>query len=129
MNYNRILLGGRLTADPDQKEKCTLATIAVDRPKYGDKEKETDFLNLVAFGKTAEFLSKYFQKGSQIFVEGRLQNDKWEDKDGNKRITAKIIVEKIDFVGSKTNDTNSQKPNVSSNSDFQEIGDDDELPF
>ena len=100
---NNVFLMGRLTRNVDIKQTATTTVarvgIAVDR-KFS-KEKATDFFNLVAFGKTAEFLSKYFGVGSKILIEGRLQNSRYRDKDGNDRTSTDVIVEQVEFADSK----------------------------
>lgn len=101
---NKVVLIGRLTADVETKEfgkgkdKGVLAsfTLAIRRD-----EDNTDFINCTAFGKTAEFLEKYTAKGNRIAVEGRLQNDKYEDKEGNTRYNMKVIVELVEFADGK----------------------------
>ena len=102
---NNVFLMGRLTRNVDIKQTATTTVarvgIAVDR-KFS-KEKATDFFNLVAFGKTAEFLSKYFGVGSKILIEGRLQNSRYRDKDGNDRTSTDVIVEQVEFADSKKN--------------------------
>ena len=95
---NKVFLTGNLTRDVDLRQTAatTLArvSIAVNRPF--SKDKAVDFLNLVAFGKTAEFLEKYFSKGSKVLVEGRIQTGSYE-KDGVKHNTTDIVVEQIEF--------------------------------
>ena len=101
---NKVFLSGRLTRDPETKYSQSNTAfarvgIAVDRPF--SKNKEVDFFNLVAFGKTAEFLGKYFSKGSKLLVEGRLQTSKYKDKDGNERTGTDVIVDNVEFADSK----------------------------
>lgn len=100
---NNVFLMGRLTRNIDLKQTATTTVarvgIAVDR-KFS-KEKAVDFFNLVAFGKTAEFMSKYFGVGSKILVEGRLQTSRYKDKDGNDRTSTDVIVEQVEFADSK----------------------------
>ena len=105
---NHITIMGRLTRDPELRRTgsgiaVASFTIAVDRdfsPKDGG-ERETDFIDCVAWRQTGEFVSKYFTKGSMIVVSGRLQIRSWNDKDGNKRRTAEVVVDNIYFGGSK----------------------------
>ena len=97
-------LSGCLTKDPEVKysqngNAFVRVGIAVDRPF--SKNKEVDFFNLVTFGKTAEFLGKYFVKGSKLLVEGRLQNSSYTDKDGNKRTANDVVVDNVEFADSK----------------------------
>ena len=104
---NHIVVMGRLTKDPEMRRTqsgtgvCSF-TIANERD-FADKsgEKETDFLDIVAWHKTADFVEKYFSKGRMIVVSGRLQIRTWNDKDGNKRRTPEIIADSVYFADSK----------------------------
>ena len=128
---NKVVIMGRLVRDPElrytQSQKAVAGfTLACDRDFSKDEEKQTDFIEVVAWGKTAEFVKKYFAKGSMAVVSGRLQLRDWTDKDGNKRRTAEIIAENIYFGESKKKD----EPADVSTSTFTEMDDDDgELPF
>ena len=104
---NHITIMGRLTRDPELRRTgngiaVTSFTVAVDRD-FGQKggERETDFIDCVAWRQTGEFVSKYFKKGSMIVVSGRLQIRNWNDKDGNKRRTAEVVADNCYFGGSK----------------------------
>lgn len=128
MALNHIVLQGRLTKDVElrhtQSEKAVASvSIAVDR---GGKDKGTDFINLVAWTTTAEFLSRYFSKGDMILVEGRLTSRNYEDKSGNKRTAFEVVVGNVNFCGSKGNGEKKPTGDVV----FEEIeGDEDSLPF
>ena len=105
---NHIVIMGRLTRDPELRRTGTgiavaSFTVAVDRDFSGRDggEKETDFIDCVAWRQTGEFVSKYFTKGSMIVVSGRLQIRSWNDKDGNKRRTAEIVADNVYFGDSK----------------------------
>ena len=104
---NRIILMGRLTRDPELRRTqsgaaVTSFSLAVDRDfKSQSGEKETDFLDVVAWRNTAEFVSKYFAKGRMAVVEGRLQLRDWTDRDGNKRRTAEVVADNVYFGDSK----------------------------
>lgn len=107
---NHIVIMGRLTRDPELRRTGSgLAvanfTVAVDRdwPSKDTGEKETDFINCVAWRQTGEFVSKYFTKGSMIVVSGRLQIRKWTDDNGNNRTTAEIVADNVYFGESKRN--------------------------
>lgn len=126
---NRICIMGRLTAAPElrytqQNTPVASFTLAVDRDyQQGGSERQTDFIPCVAWRSTAEFVSKYFTKGSMAAVSGRLQLRDWTDKDGNKRRTAEVVADNIYFGESKKRDAS---PDVQ----FEELPDDDgELPF
>ena len=103
---NHIVLMGRLTADPVLRRTSSgtavaEACLAVERDYSGNGQKETDFINIVAWRGTAEFLSKYFSKGQMAVVSGRLQIRSWEDKKGNKQRSAEVNVENIYFGEAK----------------------------
>lgn len=135
---NKILLMGRLVKNPDLRRTqsgtaVASFTLAVDRDfKAQSGEKETDFIDIVAWRNTAEFVSKYFTKGRMAVVEGRLQLRDWKDKDGNKRRNAEVLADNVYFADSKTA---TQQDNlddlVERVQEFHEVenGDDDELPF
>ena len=144
---NHIVIMGRMTRDPELRRTgsgIAVAgfTVAVDRD-FGGKdggEKETDFIDCVAWRQTGEFVSKYFTRGSMIVVSGRLQMRSWTDKDGNKRRTAEVVAENVYFGDSKrSNDGgNTSAPAYGSYSapaaqpvqDFTELDDvDGQLPF
>lgn len=107
---NHIVVMGRLTRDPELRKTAagvsvTSFSVAVDRDfSQQDGQKETDFLDVVAWRNTAEFAAKYFLKGRMAVISGRLQIRNWEDKDGNKRRTAEILAENIYFGDSKKED-------------------------
>lgn len=139
---NKFQFLGRLTKDPEVRytsgnnTQVSAFTIAVNR-KYVAQggERQSDFFNLSAFGKMAEFVSKYFTKGQQILVEGRIQNRTWEDQTGTKRYATDFIVEQAYFADSKREGTQSQSfespmaPNSSDNGDFITVDETEELPF
>lgn len=102
---NRIFISGNLTKDPEimmtYTNKAVVRTgIAVKR--IYSKENEVDFFNLVAWGKTAEFMNKWLNKGSRVLVEGRLQTSSYTAKDGTKRTAYDIVIENIEFAGGKS---------------------------
>ena len=138
---NRIIIMGRLVRDPELRstqssKSVTNFTLAVDRD-FADKqsgEKATDFIDCVAWGKTAEFVSKYFAKGRMAVAEGRLQIREWKDKDGNNRRTAEIVAENVYFGDSKKDDGGSFGATYNDQpvGGFTEIADGDDgdgLPF
>ena len=133
-NFNKTILGGRMTADPELKTtpsgvSVTSFSIAVKRKNT--KEDKTDFINCIAWRGTAEFIQKYFSKGSSICVVGNLQTRTWEDGNGNKRYATEVIVEEASFVDSKSDAPGNTftAPTNGTESDFVEIGDEDGLPF
>ena len=103
---------GRLTKDPEIREngntKVAKFTVASQRNfKNADGKYEADFINCTAFGKNAEFISKYFSKGSQICVEGRINTGSYTNKDGNKVFTTDVTVDRAEFIGSAKADAQS----------------------
>jgi len=136
---------GRLTADPELRQtpsgvSVTRFTVAVDRGyvKAGE-ERKADFINVVAWRQTAEFVSRYFQKGSMIAVQGSIQTGSYE-KDGVKRYTLEISADNVSFCGSKSetgtsgapsNNVPTAAPSFSNGNvdDFAAMADDDDLPF
>ena len=104
--FNLVILTGRLTAQPELKTTpngvsvCTFG-IAVDRAYKKGEEKQTDFINIVAWRQTAEFVSKYFSKGNLIGIEGAIQTRKYQDKNGNNRTAFEVVANNVHFVESK----------------------------
>lgn len=129
---NKCFLLGRLTKDPEIRRTnggtaVTSFTLAVDRDFKTNGEKETDFIDVVAWRNTAEFVSKYFSKGRMAIVEGRLQIRDWTDKNGNKRRTAEVVADNVYFGDSKRE--NKEEPEYKQ-ADLAEISEEDgELPF
>ena len=139
---NKIIIMGRLTRDPELRRTgsgtaVTSFSLACDRDfKSQSGEKETDFIEVVAWKNAAEFVSKYFSKGRMAVVEGRLQIRDWTDKAGNKRTTAEVVADNVYFADSKRSESNdNQKENFNALSgrlsdDFVPIGEEGgEIPF
>ena len=142
---NKVQLVGRLTRDPEirysQGENATATarfSVAVNRRfKNAEGNYDADFINCVAFGKSAEFVEKYFKKGMAIGLTGRIQTGSYTNKDGQKVYTTDVVVEETEFVESKgtssaDNSNNSRPaPSAANNNDFMSIPDgvDEELPF
>lgn len=132
---NRIIVMGRMTRDPELRRTnsgnaVTSFTVAVDRDfKTQSGEKETDFIDVVAWRNTAEFVSKYFSKGRMAVVEGRLQLRDWTDKDGNKRRSAEIVADSVYFGDSKRDGGDNPSYAPAPSGDFTEVADDGDLPF
>lgn len=133
---NHITIMGRFTRDPELRRTgsgvpVASFSLAVDRDVVAEgKERETDFIDCVAWRGTGEFIERNFHKGSMAVVDGRLQIRGWTDKDGNKRRTAEINVEHIYFADSKKTDTGASSAPQSRANDFAMLDDDDaKLPF
>ena len=140
-NFNKVILGGRLTADVELKQTnngtpvCSF-TLAVNRRT---REQQTDFINCTAWNKTAEFISKYFGKGSALCVVGNIQVRTWNDNQGNKRYATEVVVDEALFVDGKndaeqagTASPSGYTPDaykVPQEPNFQPVSPDDDLPF
>jgi single-strand DNA-binding protein len=131
MNVNKVMMAGRLTADPERKDltsgtTMTLFTLAVDRSytKDGQKQEETDFHDIKMFGKTAEVIAQYAVKGQVIFIEGRIVKRSWE-KDGERHYRTDIVAQNFQF---------GQKPkgHVEKKKDYEEVDQEvtpEDIPF
>ena len=150
-NLNKVILGGRLTADPELKQTANgtpvvTFSIAVNRrfQSKDNTQQQTDFFNVTAWRATAEFVSRYFRKGSSICVIGSLQNRSWTDQQGAKRYATDIIADEIQFVDSRGEGSmgaqsqggytpDAYAPSYASAAGsapkFEEIKTDDDLPF
>lgn len=135
---NSVILTGRFTADPELKTtqsgiSVTSFGIAVNGPKNKDGEQRTDFITVVAWRSTAEFITKYFRKGNLIGIEGSIQTRKYQDKDGNNRTVFEVLADRVHFLESKresTQESNSvPAPPSTDTGDFTGIDPDDDLPF
>lgn len=148
---NCAIIMGRLTADPELKTtqsgiSVTSFSVAVDR-SYTPKgqEKQTDFINVVAWRQTAEFVTRYFHKGSMIAIEGSIQTRKYQDRNGNNRTAVEIVANNVSFCGSKAESGTTSNDGgygyqsaaqqtasyqTAGADDFEELPDDeDDLPF
>lgn len=126
---NVVNLQGRIAQVPELKKgknaDYTYFSLAVNRPYL--KEKKTDFFNITAFGKTAEFICKYFKKGQLIIIMGHMVNDSYIDKDGNNRTQTKVIADQVEFCGYNKSDIESKQTekeviSIDDMGDFEVIG-------
>ena len=152
LNLNKVVLAGRLTGDPELKQTASgisvlSFTLAVNRrfaSKAGEQgESQADFITVVAWRQTAEFIAKYFRKGSAICVTGSIQTRNWQDQQGNRRYATEVVADEAMFVDSRnesgmsqssyTPDAYTQAPSYSSNPgsapNFEDHNTDDDLPF
>lgn len=135
---NKAILMGRFTRAPEMRysdggTSIAKFNLAVDRRYKQENGPTADFINCIAFGKTAEFIEKYFFKGSKCVVEGRIQTGSYKKEDGTTVYTTDVVVEQVEFAESKTaTNNNAQATAPNGNNDFMNIPDeisDDELPF
>lgn len=132
---NKVILMGRMAADPETRytqnnTAMTRFKIAVNRQIKQEGQPTADFFQITAWGKTAEFVQKYFTKGQQVLVEGNLRNNSWTDKDGNKRYSDDIHAEKVYFADSKkSNDNSNDNKTYTEPAPYQFSENDEDLPF
>ena len=144
---NVVVLMGRLTSDPEIRHTSndvavTSFSIAVERSYKSGDERQTDFIDIVAWRSTAEFICKYFRKGQMIAINGSIQTRMYTDKNNNKRKAVEILADSVHFAGGNKNDTNTHEQNSPDISEtepqgyssghagyFEEIVNDDDLPF
>lgn len=143
-NFNKVILGGRLTSDIELKQTtsgisvCSFS-LAINRKVGKDQPQKTDFIDCQAWRQTAEFISRYFKKGSSLCVVGQLQKSEWTDQNGQKRYKVEVVVDEALFVDSKNDSASGEDNeggqfipgayNMPENAKFEEIGNDDSLPF
>lgn len=131
---NKVILLGRLVNDPEIKytQSSNMLVVnfrlAVNRrfAKQGE-ERQADFINIIAWNKTAEFCSKYFKKGQQIALSGRIETRTWDDDKGQRHYITEVIAEEVDFAGGKSNKENEEAEPV--NNKFENTVSGDDLPF
>lgn len=143
-SFNKVILMGNLTADPELKQtpsgvSVTSFGIAVERRFQSQNgQREVDFINIVCWRQTAEFVAKYFSKGKPILICGTLQTRSWVDNNNQKRYTTEVVADEVSFVGKKDDSGSSsyQSPasipsysTPKSEGSFEEISADDDLPF
>ena len=151
MAFNKVILMGRLTADPELKQTpsgvtVTSFSLAVDRKGKTGEDKQCDFITIVAWRQTAEFICRYFGKGQAILVCGELQTRSWEDSNGNKRYATEVVASEVTFCESKKESESNSTPTYSNGTqgkfeppayvpsaytqpDFGNVKGDDDLPF
>ena len=136
-NFNKVIIGGRLTAEPELKQtqsgiSVVSFSVAVNRKAKQGEEQKADFFNVTAWRQTAEFVARYFKKGSSICIVGALQNSTWTDQNGQKHGKTDIVADEVMFVDSKNESgvpspiptrTNAPAPN------FEAVPIDGDLPF
>ena len=137
---NKVIVLGNLAADPDarympNRNAVTNISVATTRAwknkESGEKQEETEWHRVVFFGRLAEIASEYLKKGSQVYVEGRLQTRKWEDKEGNDRWTTEIVANEMQMLGERVSQSSSDNLSTTkrSSSEFTSDDFDDDIPF
>lgn len=135
MNFNKVILGGRLLRDPEIKytpkgqaiARLGIATSRKFKSGDGEEKEETAFVDVEAWGKQAEVISQYLKKGNPLFIEGRLKLDTWDDKESGKKLSKlKVVLESFQFVGGKSEKSDSPAPQGQTKS---QAADDSEPPF
>jgi single-strand DNA-binding protein len=137
---NKVILMGRLTKDPELRytsgKNTAVAsfTLAVNRRAAKEGQQQADFINVVAWTKTAEFVGKYFTKGMQVAVVGRLQTRTWDDNEGKRHYVTEVVADETYFADSKRSSNHDNKPDSfepppTGGDGFYPIDEDDELPF
>ena len=143
-NLNKSILGGRLTADPELKQTasgisaCTF-TVAVNRRYAKDGQQEADFITCQAWRQTAEFICRYFKKGSSICIAGSIQTRSWTDSNGQKRYATEVVADEAYFVDGKNDAPQAELASTATyipdaykaqqNTKFEQISTDSDLPF
>lgn len=128
---NHMVLQGRLCADPELRTTQSGTSVCSFRVAWSEKYKETEtklFISCTAWRGTGEMVSKYFTKGKEIIVEGKISTRDWTDRDGNKRTSDELTVDRVHFCGPKDNASSTSEA-YDGHSDFKEEEDDGELPF
>ena len=138
LNLNKVILCGRLTANVELKQTpsglpvCTFA-LAINRKVAKDQEQKTDFIKCVAWRQTAEFVSKYFKKGSSLCVVGSIQARTWKNDEGYTRESVEVLVDEAMFVDTKSEAGNYDAPKFASQAptapNFEDLKTDEDLPF
>ena len=147
-NFNKVILGGRLTAEPELKQTTNgipvvSFSVAVNRRVAKGAEQKTDFINCVAWRQTAEFISRYFHKGSCICIVGNIQVRSWTDQNNQKRYATEVIVDEANFVDSASENRGGQSAGYNpyagdqggfaspaeDASHFEQVENEDDLPF
>lgn len=129
LNLNKVIIGGRLTSDPELKQtqsgiSVVSFSIAVNRRTKPGEEQKADFFNITAWRQTADFVARYFKKGSSICIVGVLQTSNWTDQNGQKHYRTDIVADEVMFV-----DSRSESGQATPTPKFEEISTDADLPF
>lgn len=140
-SVNKVIILGRLGKDPEIRfipngeavANFSIATSETWKSKDGEKQEKTEWHNCVAYRKLAEIIGEYVKKGSQLYIEGKLQTRKWQDKEGKDRYTTEIIVDEMKMLGGKSGDTQESKPEPKNRDAFKSAAatefESDSIPF
>lgn len=128
LNLNKVILAGRLTADVELKQTtsgvsvCSF-TLAINRKFQANGQQQTDFIQCQAWRQTAEFIARYFKKGSALCISGSIQVRSWTDNNNQKRYATEVVADEAMFVDGKNDSQGAEIPN------YEEMNEDDDLPF
>jgi single-strand DNA-binding protein len=137
-SVNKAILVGRLGRDPESQStaggskvvRLSVATDEVWNDQRGERQKKTEWHRIVVFGKTADAVERYLKKGSQVFIEGRIQTQEWQDKTGAKRYTTEIVASDVKFLDSaKSSGSGGDSGSYGGGGDGGEASPDDDVPF
>ena len=138
-SINKAILIGNLGKDPELRytpsgqavASFSIATTRKWRDNEGQSQEQTEWHNIIVWGKQAENANEYLQKGRSVYIEGRIQNRSYEDKDGNKRYISEVVAQTVQYLGSKGDQSNTNKQSQQQPSDTppEVSSDDDDLPF
>ena len=135
LNLNKVVLAGRLTADVELKQTpsgvsvCSF-TLAINRKYSKESEQQADYISCVAWRNTAEFISKYFKKGSALCIVGNIQTRRWTDSNNQKRYATEVVIDEAMFVDGKNDSQGAEAPSFNNEApNYTEQSPDDDLPF
>lgn len=135
LNLNKVVLAGRLTADVELKQTpsgvsvCSFS-LAINRKYSKESEQQADYISCVAWRNTAEFISKYFRKGSALCISGSIQTRSWTDSNNQKRYATEVVIDEAMFVDGKNDSKGTEAPSLNNGApNYEEMNADDDLPF
>jgi len=136
-SLNKVMVIGHLGRDPEMRytpsgRPVTTFTVATSRSwntADGERHTETEWFNIVAWGNLAEICKQYLNKGQQVYIEGRLQTRKWDDKEGNRHYTTEVVAQEMMMLGDRKDSNHNHVEDSGENAEIEEAGNEDEFPF
>jgi single-strand DNA-binding protein len=135
LNLNKVILAGRLTSDVELKQTpsgvsvCSF-TLAINRKFSANRQQQTDFIQCQAWRQTAEFIARYFKKGSALCISGSIQTRSWTDNNNQKRYATEVVADEAMFVDGKNDSQGTEAPSFNNEApNYEEMNADDDLPF